>query len=146
MFVRNDGSVIDLTLKLSSKVLLGVASIAVTAILVFAFGTSDFKITTLCFALAAGRIPMSIGYPRIVGRVLGISPSQQILPCVRALLTSSLLFGLASSLRGSVEASSWLALCFSVGLTILATSFLAIPLGMNSTQQSRFFKRIGALI
>jgi len=145
MFVRNDASLIDLTLKLRSKVLLGVATIAVTVILLVAFVRSDFQITTLCLALATGRIPMSIGYPCIVGRVIGIAPSQQVFPCIRVLLTTTLLFGVAVMLRDSLEALTWLSLSLSVGITVIATISIAMLLGMNSTQQSRIWKRIVGL-
>ena len=67
-FIRSDGNIIDLTLQMSQKVLLGLLSVTISigaaSLLV---GYFNLGIVGLCLGIMGGRLIISIGYP-IIGQ------------------------------------------------------------------------------
>jgi hypothetical protein len=98
-FIRSDGNVIDLTLKMSQKVLLGLlsvgVSIAAAAVMVAYFRQG---VVGLCLGIMAGRLIISIGYPALIGRFLGAPLSSQLTGLVRPALITALIFAVAANL------------------------------------------------
>ncbi len=95
--IRSDGNVIDLTLRMSQKVLLGLLSVALS-IAAASIMVGYFKqgIVGLCLGIMAGRMIISIGYPMLISKFLGAKLSSQIRGIFRPLLVTALLFAIAA--------------------------------------------------
>jgi len=73
VLIRNDANFIDLTLRLRRKVLLGFfVSYAFNRFSCCIDGLFQLGIVGLCFGLIVGRSILSVGYPFLVGRFLGL--------------------------------------------------------------------------
>jgi len=116
VFLRNDSHIIDLTLNLKNKVLLGALaatlSVALAAVLVVVF---DAGIVGLCAGFLAGRGLLSILYPAMVGRVLGIGLAGQLRRAVRPAAAVVLLLSLALLAGRRVDVDTWIGL---IGVSI----------------------------
>lgn len=147
VFIRNDANIIDLTLDLRSKVLIGltsaVISLSLAAVLV---GFFDLGIEGLCLGIIAGRVALSIAYPWIIGRFLGNPLRQQVFKTIRPGLMTVAAFALAIQLGSRLVVESWLLLVLGVGITLL---FLPVPLfviGMGREIRVRISQRLYTLI
>lgn len=143
VLIRNDANVIDLTLNLRSKVLVGALSgglsLLIAGILVNYFYAG---ISGLCLGFIAGRSILSVSYPLMVGRFLGLSPHSQLKGVVRPAFMTMLLFSLASWLGNSLMVGSWIGLIPSVGVTLCAVSLLAFYCGLSANQRKRTLLRV----
>lgn len=152
VMIKNDANIIDLTLDLSRKVILGLVSallsIAAAAILVGYFKTG---ITGLILGLLAGRAILSLAYPFLIGRFLGLSLYPQIRGALRPILVSALFFAAAAQLDYFLESDvsfsvTWASLFLYVGLTVGLVSILAFYLGFTREQQKRALRRVRMVI
>jgi O-antigen/teichoic acid export membrane protein len=151
--IRSDGNVIDLTLRLSQKVLLGflsvTVSIAAASLLVGYFRSG---IVGLCLGIIAGRLIMSVGYPILIGRFLQIKISSQSNAMIRPGLVTLLLFlasiGLSNLavLPGWSGLSGWFMLAFSASLTGAFMLVVAFYAGLSKAQRLSMLHRIRAVI
>ena len=74
--IRTDANIIDLTLNLRMKVLLGAISAVASVGLAWLFvGPMDLGIIGLVLGFIGGRTIQSIGYPLMIGRLLEILPN-----------------------------------------------------------------------
>jgi len=145
--IRVDSNVIDLTLRIRGKVLLGLLSVALSAGLgALLVGPAGLGLPGLVAGFMAGRLPLSIAYPVLVGRLLGLGVRSQALAAVRPLLATVVLVAAAIVLRGMVEAGSWLTLV-PLGLVSTAASLLAAYLGgLNRHQRRRIRSRMRKVV
>lgn len=153
VFIRSDGNIIDLTLRLSQKVLLGFAAVIVSiATASFLVGRFGLGIPGLCIGIMAGRSILSLGYPRLIGRFLGVGLSSQLSGMLRPLtvtvfmfLLSVLMGGLFSNLnwRG---AGGWLIFFLSAGITGIAMLILSFYAGLSISQRGTIMRRVRAVI
>jgi O-antigen/teichoic acid export membrane protein len=145
--IRNDAGIIDLTLELRAKVLLGFlsagASIGLAVLLIAGW---DLGITGLVVGFIAGRSILSIGYPWLVGRFLALSPSAQVRATVRPSLVTIALFAGAVIVTRYVGANSWLTLLFFAGLTVPLTSLASFCGGLSPEQRRRVSRRLTRVI
>ncbi len=143
VLIRVDANTIDLTLDLRNKVLVGAlsagVSIGVAALLLQRF---ESGIAGLCIGLMTGRAILSLAYPQMVGRRLGISLPRQLLACARPGALTLLLFLAAQWLQGSVAAAGWLDLAFGIATTTAGVALLALAVGLSRAQQRRIWKRV----
>lgn len=117
VFIRNDANIIDLTLDLKKKVILGVGSGAAAVLLAVIFVAGlDAGIVGLCVGFLVGRGVLSVLYPAAVGRVLGLGLGTQLRRSIRPVVATTVLFGLAIVLGRRLDVTGWLPL---VGLTAL---------------------------
>ena len=147
--IRNDANIIDLTLDLSRKVLLGLLSatlsVVIAGILVSFF---NLGITALVLGFIAGRSILSLIYPLMIGRFLGVSLYSQLKGALRPTLVTMLLFLLASRLANflngdaSFATDKWIGLFLSGAVTLGGVSSLAFFLGLSSDQRKRIFGRV----
>jgi O-antigen/teichoic acid export membrane protein len=153
VLIRNDANIIDLTLDLSQKVLLGLLSATlsvVTSIVLVSFFKTG--ITGLVLGLIAGRSILSLSYPLIIGRFLGTSLFFQLKAALRPALVTILLFLFASRLNNffnngtASAASSWIEFFFAVAVTLGVISLLSFFLGLTISQQKRIFQRVRMVI
>ncbi|MFQ5545317.1 MAG: hypothetical protein ACE5FE_04980, partial [Acidiferrobacterales bacterium] len=134
---------IDLTLDLRRKVLIGLLSTMVSIIVAGVLvGPFNMGIMGLCVGFIAGRSILTLGYPWLVGRYLGVSLSSQLTSIVRPALITLLLFAFVSRLGSFVTASTWLGLILSVGVTLALVSLVAFFTGLSSTQQKHVSQRV----
>jgi O-antigen/teichoic acid export membrane protein len=137
-FIRNDASIIDLTLDLRAKVLLGfvsaAASIGVAAALIAWFGMG---ITGLALGFIAGRSILTVACPLLVSRFLGTPLRGQLSGALRPLLVTSALFTATVLLSLVASVDSWLALVAASGLSLAVCSGAALFLGLTSGQRKR---------
>lgn len=141
-FIRNDSSIIDLTLQLKSKVLLGLlsATVAITLAVVF-IRALDMGIAGLALGFVAGRAIVSVAYPWTVCRALGQSPAGQARGALRPLLVSAAFFGGAMALAPSLEVDSWLLLIVLSVVALAAAGAAALALGLSGAQRVRILGR-----
>jgi O-antigen/teichoic acid export membrane protein len=152
VFIRNDANVIDLTLRLRHKVLLGFLSVALSlaaaAVLVgyFKLGTAG-----LCVGLIAGRLILSLGYPLLVGRLLQVPFRVQLSAAPRPALATALLFSVALGLdrlmfrSGWGTAIGWIGLALSVTVTFGLASLVAFYTGLSRNQRANIVRRVRAV-
>jgi len=141
-FIRNDASIIDLTLELRNKVLLGILAAAVSIVVaVVLIRELDMGIDGLALGFITGRTIVGIAYPWNVCRSLGLSPLAQLRGALRPLLLSALLFAAAVAVSPLVTVGSWLALIPGAALSLAGFATGAFRLGLGSQQRARLSKR-----
>jgi O-antigen/teichoic acid export membrane protein len=153
ILIRNDGNIIDLTLRLRNKVIMGVVAVSFSLVAAgVSVGYFRLGISGLCFGLIIGRTILSVGYPVLVGRLLNISFSSQIRGILRPVSVTILLFSAATGLDSLVFAkrwlgvSGWMGLMISVGATFGVVQLFAFYAGLSSCQRRGIFQRVRAVL
>lgn len=141
IYIRNDSYVIDLTLQLRDKVLMAavasVISIGLSALLIPRMG-----IAGMCLGMITGRLALTISYPLIISKSLGVSwkprPGRSIRPALAmtALFVGSAYFGQ----RLLVE--NWVVWAICSGLTFCMVMGVAMIAGLNSELRASLKKRV----
>ena len=153
VFIRSDGNIIDLTLHLRQKVLLGflavIMSVVAASLLV---GHFKLGIPGLCIGIIAGRLIISVGYPILIGRFLGISFSSQLNGILRPGMATILVLLLSMTLDNFLFDPAWsglkgwlnfILLACMTGILMLFVSFYA---GLSGTQRRSMVHRIRSVI
>ena len=149
VLIRNDANIIDLTLNLPRKVLMGVLSVSVAiGLAVVLVRIYDMGIVGLCLGFIAGRLILSLGYPVIIGRFLGISFVDQLQAVARPVTVMILFFALAAYpdlLIGRdawLSADRWLDLIGMSMASFVVVASLTFGIGLNGPQQRSILQRI----
>jgi len=153
VLIRIDANFIDLTLKIQQKVLLGAISLILTILVsVLLVKVFDLGIIGILIGMVTGRFVLSIGYPAIVGRVLGITIVSQILKILRPLLFTSV-FLIGAYLLDSIEwvtlssgLLGWITFFLAGVSTFILLFFLGFFVGLNRSQRARLILRGRQLI
>ncbi len=147
VLIRNDANIIDLSLNLRHKVLIGALSatlsIVFSAVLV---GFFELGITGLCLGFIAGRSILSLGYPWLIGRFLGVRLSAQLKSVPRPAIITLLLFALALGASKVLSANTWAGLTLSVAVTVIVMSFLAFYSGLSNAQRKHILQRVRVVV
>jgi len=147
VLIRNDANIIDATLNLYHKVLIGAVSVVVSmglaGVLVRFF---DAGITGLCVGFIAGRAILSLSYPWLIGRFLGMPLTTQLKSVPRPALVMVLLYVLAQRAGVLWTAHTWLSLVLAVGLTLLVVSLLAFYSGLTGDQRNLLLQRVRMVV
>jgi O-antigen/teichoic acid export membrane protein len=153
VIIRNDASVIDLTLKINRKVTIGAISSAVSLILAGVLvKVFNLGIAGLCIGLIAGRLILSIAYPMLIGRFLKVSFANQIKSSIRPIVVSIILYVAAALLTSSVFASTgkgiqaWALLVLGAAITGLGMLAAAFFIGLTQNQRSNILMRIRVIL
>jgi O-antigen/teichoic acid export membrane protein len=145
-FIRGDAQVIDLTLNVRRKVLLGVFSalfslvLAATLVRVF-----DGGIVGVCLGLMAGRLVLSLTYPGLVGRLLGASLWSQLRGALRPAAVTSALLVAGLRLEPILEAHTWPHLVAGTVVTAVTVGIVSFYAGLTLEGRSRFLTRVRQL-
>jgi len=144
MFIRNDAFVIDLTLELREKVIVGaiaaVLSVALSIALIPSLG-----IAGLCLGMIGGRLVLSVSYPLILKRKLGAAGRARLRELVRPGLTMGCMFAAACYLSRTLLVESWSLwlLCASVSFSF-ALGFALIA-GLDGNKRRSLLRRLTML-
>jgi len=149
VFIRNDANVIDLTLRLSRKVLLGLLSVALS-LLAAAILVEYLRlgIVGLCLGIVAGRLLLSLGYPLLVGRSLDVRFSTQLRGALRPAFVTLALYSVAArtdrlwSGHPGIIGGGWIGFALSVALTGGLALLLAFYGGLSREQRGNIVKRV----
>lgn len=141
-FIRNDASIIDLTLKLRGKVLLGVLAAGVSiALAILLIGELDLGIDGLALGFIGGRTIVAVAYPWLVCRALGVSPLRQLGGAIRPLALTALLFAAAVAVAPHVTVHSWALLVLATVASLAASAVGSFFAGLSRTQRARVSTR-----
>jgi O-antigen/teichoic acid export membrane protein len=108
--IRTDANIIDLTLNLRRKVMLGLASAVVCVALGWLLLEIGMGLVGLVLGFIVGRLILSFAYPLMIGRLLGVAAHTQIRGAVRPAVVTVLLFVGAAIASRVIDAASWPAL------------------------------------
>jgi O-antigen/teichoic acid export membrane protein len=141
--IRVDSNVIDVTLHVRAKVLLGLLSVCLAAALgVLLVGPAGLGISGLVVALIVARVPISLAYPVLVGRLLGLSHALRLSAVWRPACTSVVVFGFATWIGGFNPAANWLSLVVLGPLTAGLALAVAYVAGLSRGQRCRVRTRV----
>lgn len=151
--IRSDGNIIDLTLRLSQKVLLGLLSVTVSVVgASILVGIFKLGVVGLCLGIIGGRLIISVGYPMLISRFLKTALFSHINRMLRPSLVTILLFSIAVWLDGlmSVTAgagiTNWLIFIISAGVTGSLMLLISFYAGLSGDQRRNMMRRIRAVI
>ncbi len=153
VLIRTDAEIIDLTLRIDRKVLIGALSAGLAlggAVLLV--GVFRLGIVGLCLGLIIGRSILSLGYPMLIGRFLGISLQRQLAGVIRPAAVTVLLFmscaRLDCILAGHLPSGTkgWAALVASAGVTFVVFLLVAFRAGLSVSQRRSVLKRVRTVI
>jgi O-antigen/teichoic acid export membrane protein len=141
--IRTDANIIDLTLNLRRKVLLGGLSTALSVGLAWLLlGVQRMGIIGLALGFIIGRAILTVGYPWMVARLLGISLRHQMKGVVRPGLATIALFACSAALGTVVHTDSWVALFVLAVLSAGAIAFLALFAGLSVGPRQKVWHRV----
>jgi O-antigen/teichoic acid export membrane protein len=143
--IRVDANVIDLTLRVRAKVLLGLFSALLGAGLGILLA-GRYGIPGLVTGFILGRLPLTIAYPVLVGRLLERPHAVDARAVWRPALASVLLGVLAVAARPLVGADGWFSLIVLGSLSAGALLLLAYVLGLTATQRRSVRSRLTRVV
>ncbi len=144
--IRTDSNIIDVTLVLRDKVLLGLLSATVSVgLAVLMLGPLDRGVAGVVVGFIAGRSILTVAYPLLIGRLLDVPVHRQVRGAARpALATCAVLAGaalLADPAAASSWASSWAsflpAALATAGAALAVTFFAGLPAGRRRVMRAR---------
>ena len=153
VLIRNDANIIDLTLRLRRKVLLGGLSVSLSLVAAGVLvGYFELGVVGLCLGIMAGRLILSVSYPALIGRFLNVSLFAQLRAALRPALVTLLFFWLATELDGlpstggRLVVTGWIDLALAVAVTSSVILLLAFFAGLSADQQKSIMRRLRVVI
>jgi O-antigen/teichoic acid export membrane protein len=144
--IRSDALIIDVTLRVRTKTLTGLASsliaLATAAVLI---GLFDMGITGLCIGLILGRLLLTFVYPAVAGDAIGHPLSRQLRAVLRPGLTTLVLFAGAAAGQRAVAVDSWIVVGVGSILTFVAALGLAFGVGLHTSFRRQLAVRVRSL-
>jgi O-antigen/teichoic acid export membrane protein len=141
VFIQTDSAVVDSTLQVKAKAKLGmiatIVSIAIAVSLAQRFG-----IMGLCLGLIAGRMILTLGYPRLIHSNLGSARKLDWASVLRPAIVSVVLGSGAFLVGDRVLARSWPLWMLAVSLTFAGSLFVAFQLGLPERRRSLVVGRV----
>ena len=142
IFIRNDAFIIDLTLDLRPKVLIGIASTGLSLGLAAAFATMGGGIAGLCIGLLIGRSILTVAYPWLIGRAIDQPLTNQLRAVLRPALVTAVMFAVATYLARDFVVDSWMELVLGAVATGGVVAVAATLLGLNANQRRDLLRRV----
>ncbi len=141
--IRVDSNIIDLTLELRWKVLLGLLAAGLSVLLAWVFVSFfDLGIAGVVVGFMMGRTVQSIAYPVMIGRILDIPAQAQLKGMIRPALTTICVFAMAAALGTVATVTTWIGLVLAGGVTIVGASSVAVFLGLSRTPRRQLWARV----
>ena len=146
-FIRNDASIIDLTLDIRQKVLVGALSLAVAGgLAIWLMEVYALGITGLLIGFIFGRTILTLTYPLIVGRLLHIPVTKQVRASVRPLLTTVSLFAAVLLWVRRPVVAGWGSLILFGVLSTIAVVALVYFAGLTRRQRRHLLMRTQRMV
>ena len=143
VFIGNDARIIDLTLQMRAKVLIGAVSAITSMVLaIVAMAIMDNDIVAMCVGIILGRTILTVAYPWQIGKLLDDPPLRQLRGIPRPALTTLVLFAASTWLGQRVTAGTWVALVLWGALTAVFVMVAAAYVGMTRRQREALLARI----
>ncbi len=138
VLIRVDSNVIDVTLQVRAKVLLGLMSAAlVVGLGVLLVGVAELGIVGIVAAMILGRAPLSIAYPVLIARLLRMRTALRLGAVWRPAVVSAAMFWGALELRDHTAQPSWVPLVVLGSLTAVLAVAVAYAAGLDADQRRR---------
>jgi O-antigen/teichoic acid export membrane protein len=145
--IRTDANIIDLTLNLRRKVLLGAVAAAISVGLAWFFlGPLELGIAGLALGFILGRAIQSVSYPLMIGRVLGVDAWQQLRGLVRPAITTTVLFGAATVAGAELRVGSWPSLIGAAAISGLVVTGLTFLGGLSADGRRLVLHRVRRVV
>lgn len=145
IYLRNDANIIDLSLDLRVKVLLGVISIAVSVGSAWFFmAVFDSGILGLVVGYLIGRSLIVVGYARIVSSLVGDSMVVQLRKVLRPLLVGTGLVAVAAFASELFLIENWLMLALVATGVFVALIIVLLWLGFDQDARATMLDRLRA--
>jgi hypothetical protein len=142
VFIRSDAQVIDLTLNVRRKVLLGGVSAVASLVLAGTFvRVFDGGIAGVCLGLMLGRLALTLAYPGLVGRLLGVPLRAQLRSAARPVAVTALVLATALALEPLGIARGWPQLLLAVPATAATVAAVALYAGLPGDVRRRLVGR-----
>ncbi len=145
LFIRNDAFLINLTLNVRRKAIIGLCAALLSIGLAFPLTTS-LGMIGLCVAVLMGRTVMTIAYPAIVGAFLGMSAMAQIRVIMRPLLVMVMVFAFAVYVGREVVATDWVTLFIYAGFSAGIAFLVQFLIGFSSSQRLGVLRRARCIL
>ena len=143
VFIGNDARIIDLTLQMRAKVLVGALSaIASIVLAIVAMTIVDNDIVAMCVGIILGRMILTVAYPWLIGRLLEDPPLRQLRGIPRPALTTFVLFAASTWIGQRVTADTWVTLVLWGALTAVVVMIAASYVGMTRRQRATLVARV----
>ncbi len=141
--LRTDANIIDLTLRLAGKVMLGLASVVLSVLLAWAaLVRTDLGVAGALGGFVAGRLLLTLCYPLQVGRLLGLAPWTQVAAALRPAATTAAVLLATAWIGRYVAAGSWWVL---IAVVTASTTFLAattVFVGLSRRHRTAVLQRV----
>jgi O-antigen/teichoic acid export membrane protein len=145
--IRVDSNIIDLTLNVRRKVLLGLLSVILSVGFAwFLVARLDLGIAGVAAGFIAGRAVQSVTYPLIIGRILTIPTSRQLAAMVRPGLVTAGLLGGAAALSRVMTVHTWVALVAASAVSGVLLLAIAVAGGLSEAQRRWLLSRAKRVI
>lgn len=145
IYLRNDANIIDLSLDLRVKVLLGFISVAASVGLAWLFmEIFDSAILGLVVGYLIGRSLMVVGYARIVSTLVSDSLIFQVRKVLRPLLVGASILAGSAYLSETLLIESWLLLASTALGVFVASVVLLLWLGFDQGARMAMTERLRA--
>ena len=151
--IRSDGNIIDLTLRLSQKVLLGLLSVTVSVLAAsLAVGYFKLGVVGLCLGIMGGRLIISVGYPMLISRFLRVSLSSQLKRTLRPVIITCFLFSLSVgvdrifSISIGAGIKGWLIFIILAGVTGILMLLISFYAGLSGNQRRKIIDRVRVVL
>ena len=141
-FIDIDGRIIDLTLTMKWKVLLGLLACIVSAILgYFCAVTFSSSIVGLLVGLIVGRTILTVAYPLWLNRFFKWDIKQQLFPVIRGFIITMIFYICSMYLGTKIVIDAWLPLIAFGVISFILTALLMFYLGLSRKQRQSFIVR-----
>jgi O-antigen/teichoic acid export membrane protein len=145
VFIRHDANIIDVTLNIRRKVLLGALSAILSITLAYVLGSYVFPgVLGVVLGLLLGRSVLTISYPRLVSRALQ-AKNRDLGGWLRKALATALTFSTALFLAQRIELTNWFQLIVYAPPTFLPISIVSCYAGLSASERKHVVKRLGAI-
>jgi O-antigen/teichoic acid export membrane protein len=149
VLIRTDANVIDLTLKLNRKVILGAISVTVSLLAAcFFVYFLRLGIIGVSLGIMLGRLILTVTYPNLIGRMLKTQPSSQIKAILRPALVTTFLFLSAFGIEGILPTqdwrslSGWILFLLFAGISFCIVLVITFKGGLSTKQQQNTIRRL----
>ena len=140
IFIQNDSTIINTTLDIKSKTIIGLFSAIISILGVFVFiKIYNYGIMGLCLGLIVGRLIQSISYPIIINKKIQVDSKNNFLH-FRSLIISISVLSLGYYLGNNIVLQKWTHLIFLSALIFPLIIIFIFYLGFKTEQRSEIMK------